>query len=466
MSMNGENGRRSGRLDSWKEIAQFFGRDERTVRRWEERRGLPVRRVPGGGKTTVYAFAEELQAWLNQSGVPVGTDETSAAPMAEPLDQDASPVFARADRTLPERVRTAGAAGHMRMALLIVSIIVVAALAATSWIPSTRARHTNSTAYNYYLKGEYSWQTRTSAGLTQAIVDFNKSIGADPNYARAWAGLADCYNLMPEYGAMPAAIAFPRAAGAARRALQLDNSLADAHRDIAFVDFWWSHNVAEAMREFRRSLELDPRSAQGHHWYATALGMIGDDRGALAQIGDAEELAPGSTAVLLDKGLLLADAGHFEEGLQILKQVEIAEPNIAQVHTYLSAVYHFLGNGHAALEEMQRSAALAHDTAGLAIAAAGEEGYRGGGVQEMVRRVAAEEQQLYDQGKLSPYALAQAYALLGERDRAFPLLTEAVDRRESRAMALRIERDFRSLHGDSRFAPLLAREGLPPVSTN
>jgi tetratricopeptide (TPR) repeat protein len=336
------------------------------------------------------------------------------------------------------------------------------------WIPTTHARfaHTNAVANNYYLKGEYSWQTRTPAGLAQAIADFNKSIEADPEFAPAYAGLADCYNLMPEYGGMTEAIAFPRAGAAARRALELDNTLAGAHRDLAFAEFWWTHDVAGAMREFRRAVELDPRSAQSHHWYATALGMIGNYREALAQIGYAEELAPGSTAILLDKGLLLADAGHLDEGLQILKQVETAQPGIAQVHTYVATVYHFQGNEHAALGEMRVSAELAHDKAGLAVAEAGEQGYRNGGIHEMTLRVAAKEQELYSEERWSPYPLAMTYALLGERDRAFPLLSEAIDRRESLAMGLRIERDFRSLHGDSRFAALLAREGLPPLSEN
>jgi hypothetical protein len=156
----------------------------------------------------------------------------------------------------------------------------------------------------------------------------------------------------------------------------------------------------------------------------------------------------------------------LEEGLQILNQVETAEPNIAQVHIYLSAVYHFEGNENAALEEMRRGAILTHDAAGLDITATAEQGYRSGGVREMVRRTAAEEQKLYDLGKFSPYLLAKAYVLSGERDRAFPLLAKAVDRRESLAMALRIERDLRGLHGDARFAALLAREGLPPLSAN
>ena len=460
MSMNSGGERENRRLDSWKEIAQFFGRDERTVRRWEERRGLPVRRVPGGGKTTVYAFVVDLETWLKQGGEAADSEEPSHTPAAE-ADRSTP-----GDRFFLERIRTAGATARWRVAPFVASLVIVAAAAATSWVRSTGAPHTNPIAYNYYLKGEYSWQTRTSAGLAQAIADFNKSIAADPGYAPAWAGLADCYNLMPEYGGMPAAIAFPRAGKAARRALELDNSLANAHRDMAYVDFWWTHDVTEAMREFRRSLELNPRSAQGHHWYATALEMTGDDRHALAEIGEAEDLAPGSTAVLLDKGLLLADAGHFDEGLQVLKQVEIAEPGIAKVHTYLSAIHHFKGDEHGALEEMRRSAELAHDGIGLAIAAAGEDGYRSGGVGEMGRRVAAEEQQLYDHGKLSPYLLAQTYAALGAPDRVFPLLSDAVNRRESNAMGLRIEWDFRKLRHDSRFAALLAREGLPPISAN
>jgi tetratricopeptide (TPR) repeat protein len=457
MTANGSNHRRAGRLDSWKEIAVFFGRDERTVRRWE-RRGLPVRRLPGGGKTTVFAYVGELEAWLAQSD-PAASAGTPGLPEPE------SP----APRLKAWFARYFAGSGRMRLAVVAVAILGIALTASGAWWMRQEPGHaasTSSRAYGFYSKGLYSWQTRTPAGLTQAIQDFNNAIAADPNFAPAWVGLADAYNMMPEYTAMPVSRAFPKALAAARRAVALDPDLADAHRALGFVEFWWSRDVAGAMAEFRRAVELDPRSAQTRHWYATALAMIGDSREALAQISTAEELAPGSTALLADKGLLLADAGRLDEAQQMLKQVETAEPDFAPVHSYLAAVYTFLNNGHAALQELGLYARLTHDPTKLAVTDAGEQGYRAGGVAEMNRRIAAKEQALYDQGKFAAFPLAIAYAPLGQREREFRLLEMAVNRHETLAMGLRIERTFLNLHGDPRFAALLAREGLPPLSEN
>ena len=449
MTANGSTHRPAERLDSWKEIAAFFGRDERTVRRWEQR-GLPVYRLPGGGKTTVYAFVSELEAWLRQDGPSATAD--SMFPDPGPGESAEPAIHAG-----PNLWRLAAVAATM--------LVVVLTASAAFWIHAApgHAASTNAKANALYLKGLYSWQTRTPAGLTQAIADFNGAIAADPHYAPAWVGLADAYNLMPEYAGMPGAIAFPKAQAAAQRAIALDGNLADAHRALGFADFWWSHDVARAMAEFRRAVALDPRSAQTRHWYATALAMTGDSREALVQIGDAEELAPGSTAIVADKGLLLADAGRLDEALQVLQQVETAEPGFAPVHAYLGAVYTLENKGAAALRERALCARLIHDQAELAVVDAGERGYKAGGAAEMTRRLAAKEQALHDQGKYSAFPVAMAYAALGERERALRLLGEAVERRESLAMGMRIERAFSNLHGDPRFAALLAREGLPPL---
>jgi tetratricopeptide (TPR) repeat protein len=452
MTANGSNHRAAERLDSWKEIASFFGRDERTVRRWEQR-GLPVYRLPGGGKTTVYAFVVELEAWLTDTQAAAD----SAAHGASPEDLAAGPAT-----DLPARQ----GAGPWRLAVIAVALFGLALAAYVAFSRHAEPGHgasTNATANGFYLKGLYSWQTRTPAGLTQAIGDFHRAIAADPHFAPAWVGLADAYSLMPEYAGMPAAIAFPKAQAAARHAIALDGNLADAHRALGFVDFWWSHDVADAMAEFRRAVTLDPRSAQTRHWYATALAMIGDTRAALAQIAAAEELAPGSTAIQADKGLLLSDAGRPDEALLVLRQVETAEPGFAPVHAYLGAVYTRQNDAAAALRERALCARLIHDQAELAVVDAGEEGYRAGGTAEMARRLAAKEQALHDVGKYAAFPVALAYAALGDRARELRLLEEAVEHRESLAMGMRIEPAFRNLHGDRRFAALLAREGLPPL---
>ena len=449
----------AGRINSWKEIAIFFGRDQRTVKRWEARRNLPVYRVPGGGKTTVYAYVSELEAWLKHD-----TSGDIGAP-----DADADVVGAGGAILASQhrhRSFSPGIIAFLRGPWGLGVVATVLLGVATWWIsmPIERVHTVNPVAYSFYVKGLYSWQTRTPAGLRQSIDDFNKSIKADAHFAPAYAGLADSYNLMSEYTNMPRSIAFPRAKKAAERAIELDDRLAAAHRALAFVHFWWLHDVSAAMREFKRALALDPHASQTHHWYANALGMTGNSRAALAEISYAEDLAPGSTAVLADKGILLVDAGRFDEAVQILKQVETAQPDFAPAHAYLAIVYRFLNDGPAALREMRIQAELKGDASGLAIVAAGEQGFKTGGIPAMRQQIARKEQELVDQGKFSPYLLAVTYSEAGDRSHVLSLLSRAVKQRDTLAMAIRIEPAFQKLHSDPQFAALVASEGLSVLS--
>src|SRR6185437_6095616 len=153
------------------------------------------------------------------------------------------------------------------------AVIIVAATAAAFaifWSGFRPDSHhaPSAEAEKFYRAGLYGWQSRTPAGLTEAVDDFTQAIVRDPQYAEAYAGLATCYNLLREYTAMPPDYAFPRAKAAAERAIALDPSLADGHLALAFADFWWAHDTKAARREFVRAVALAPQSATAHHWYA------------------------------------------------------------------------------------------------------------------------------------------------------------------------------------------------------
>jgi tetratricopeptide (TPR) repeat protein len=243
------------RLKTWKEIAAFFGRDERTMKRWEAMRGLPVRRVPKGVRSAVYAYEGELRAWLEADGA---ADSSEAATK-----------------------RSAVWFKGVVIAALALFVAAAGLLALKSpWrttVESDGTRHVPSAeAEKFYQAGLYGWHSRTPAGLNHAVDDFTQAIVHDPQYAKAYAGLANCYNLLREYTAMPPDYAFPRAKAAAERAIALDPSLPDAHTALAFVDFYWSHETAAARREFERAVILAPRNATAHHWYATFLMNLRD----------------------------------------------------------------------------------------------------------------------------------------------------------------------------------------------
>jgi hypothetical protein len=284
------------RLDTWKEIGAFFGRDERTVKRWETTRGLPVHRVPGGGRANVYANTDELVEWLKGKNVTVETDATSnvvasATAGAEagggpetfggPVNgAKASDIVGAGSVLLAGNVRQAEAGGVERrvgqrrttergdgaspvsrearyIAIAIVILATLAIVGVARRVSSARvgtkkaaaARVVDPEAEQFYLKGMYYFNKRTPETLNQAVDYFTQAVVRDPQYAEAYVGLADCYNLLREYTVMPASEAYPRAMAAAKRAIVLDDSLSGAHSSLAFVDFYWSWDVAGAQRE-------------------------------------------------------------------------------------------------------------------------------------------------------------------------------------------------------------------------
>ena len=198
-----------GRLNSWKSIGAFFERDERTVRRWEAERGLPVHRVPGAGRSSVYAYTSELAEWLKTSdgqsstaelGEVSATSSTISSP--HPTDSAPAPQLPRS-RNVSTLFLVAGS-----LILLLASPVayrkyISSRTAVASALPGV-AKAANPEARELYLQGLYHWNKRTPDDLHQALDDFTQSIVHDPNYAPAYAGLANCYNLLREYTLMPA----------------------------------------------------------------------------------------------------------------------------------------------------------------------------------------------------------------------------------------------------------------------
>jgi Tfp pilus assembly protein PilF len=225
-------------------------------------------------------------------------------------------------------------------------------------------------AADHYRAGLHAWQTRSPSGLGRAVAEFNAAIQRDPRYAQAYMGLANSYNLLPEFTLMAPAQAYAKAADAASRAIALAPSLAGAHAALAFADFYGRRDVASARREFSRAITLDPNDAIAHHWYATFLMTIGDFDAARVQIDRAAQLDPESAAILADKALILFYAGSARDAVTLLKQLETDQPQFASPHYYLSAIALMQGDDTDYLREMKLMADARHDAQGAALAAA------------------------------------------------------------------------------------------------
>jgi Tfp pilus assembly protein PilF len=433
------------RLDSWKEIAGFFGRDERTVKRWEKERGLPVHRLPGAGKAGVFAYTDELSNWLKPP---------------EPLNPATAAVPAGGPPPLREsRVRWATIAALASVALAVVAI-------ALNYPVGTRraaAHVTNPEAEDLYLKGRYYWNKRTPDDLNKAVDLFTQAIVHDPGYARAYAGLADTYNLLREFSLMPSNQAFSRSLAAARRAVELDGGLADAHNSLAFASFYGAWDFASAEREFQRAIELDPKYATAYHWYANALLCLGRPDEALAQIARARQLDPNSAPILADRGFILYGAGRAAEAIELLQEMASADPSFQSPHSYLAQISLIRGTYSDYLKEGRLRAGLAHDVDGLAVIAAGEQGWTAGGGRGLLEATLQEQKTLCSADRLPAYSVAQIAALLGRKAEALEYLHAALDKHEMLLVGLAIDPLFAGLRDEPRFREIVARVGLAGV---
>lgn len=323
--------------------------------------------------------------------------------------------------------------------------------------PQTAA---NAEAQDFYLKGRFYWNKRTPESLNQAVDAFTQAIIHDPNYAPAYMGLADCYNLLREYSAMPAREAYSRAFAAAKKAVELDEQSSSAHASLAFVTFYgmWDRNSAE--REFRRAIELGPNDAKAHHWYATFLQTIGRHEESLHEIERARELDPHSSAILADKGRLLWAAGRREESLQLLKQMEASEPEFVSPHRYLRFAYFETGDYGNYLAEIKKEALLTHDAATLAVAEAAAKGFASAGARGLLENQLREQKHFYEAGSLSAYWAAQTENLLGDTQKALSDLESCAQAHDDTLVLLEEDPIFRNLHESPAFQRLLGNLGL------
>jgi tetratricopeptide (TPR) repeat protein len=471
-------GKTEGRLESWKEIAVFFDRDEKTVRRWEKELGLPVHRLPGVSKGRVYAYAQELGEWSRKPRESKA--EVATEPDLELLESLPLPVVAPELPQTATREASSFSSIYIPVVALVLIILGLAgivfgfrsrgfSLATLGIVPRTASAHTsthrpNPEAERLYLEGRYYWNERTAAGFTRALDDFTQAIVLDPNDARAYAGLADTYNLIREYTAMPEDEAFPRAETAARKAIELDPNLAEAHRALAFPSFWWKRDVPTAKREFERAISLNPNDGTAHLWYANALIFIGDNAKAVVEINRAQELDPSSSSVRADKGKILYSAGRKDEALALLRQMKRNEPAFVSPHRYLAQIYFAEGDYPEYLLEAEEVARLVNRSDDLEQVKAEKKGFARDGSRGLFQSRLDVQKKLYQKEKIPVYALAQTSAMLGNKSEALQYLTTSRNRHESVIAGLGTDTALRNLYDEPAYRQLVAEVGFPPLN--
>jgi TolB-like protein/DNA-binding winged helix-turn-helix (wHTH) protein/Tfp pilus assembly protein PilF len=318
-------------------------------------------------------------------------------------------------------------------------------------------------AYELYLKGRYFWNKRNEAAYVKAIDFFDQAIARDPQYARAYSGLADAYALLGSWpnAGLPRRVAMPRAKEAALTALKLDDSLAESHASLAFVEMQYEWNWAASEQEFRRAIALNPNYATAHQWFAYWLMVQGHADDSIAEIELARKADPLSIIIRSDAVEMLCTAGRFDEAIAQAHEALEFDPNFRISRYFLGVAY---------IGKKMYPDALAEYQKGVAIDGNDEWSRVGlGRVYALLhdRRNAEKivQQLLQDSRRRGELALELAfiYAALGEKDRAFAWLDKAYQNREGGLMFLNTPPYFDAVRSDPRFTNLVRKMGLPPA---
>jgi TolB-like protein/Tfp pilus assembly protein PilF len=325
-----------------------------------------------------------------------------------------------------------------------------------------REKRVDPRAYEAYLRGRHHWNRRTADGVRRGIEYFQEAIDRDPAYAPAYAGLAQAYDTQGSYNFLPPGEAFSLARAAVSRALELDESLPEAH--VAWGGVLQSHlwDWAGAEAEFRRALELDPNLAGAHHWYADFLTGMGRTDEAITSARRAAELDPLNLAINMTLGAAYFYARRYEEAMEQQRKTLDLDPSFAPAHRSMGGALEQLGRYDEAIVEFRKGAALSDDLSAtsllahaLAVSGNTEEAWR---ILEDLEEAAARDQYV------SPYSLAAVYTGLGNTDRAFELLNRAYHSRDRGMASLWVAPRFDPLRADPRFTDLLRRMNFPGVS--
>lgn len=493
-------------IRGWKEIASYFGRDERTVKRWEKQRALPVRRIPGAGRANVYLLVSDAEAWLAGGNMPAAAlDEDHESDTGEPVAPLAAPHAAahlatsadvgpslpyvpaepagdpEALQTAPPFTPQAGVKlshrgpllAFLGLALLVLAAVLVReasfgradAMFARSLHSRRLANIPQTRANALYFEGIYFQEQRTPASLDHALRAFQEAAAEDPANARAHAGIATTYLLMREYGSMPQKDAYDKAQNAAQQAIALDPNLAEAHAALGFIAFFSSWDPRRATTEFESALHLDPDSALAHHWYGSMLTHQGLYAEALDQLNAAQQLEPTSAAILASRAYALGLSGHRDEAVEQLQPLVATDHDSSSAHRTLAAlslmepreIPRFLA-------EIQKFAEMRNDHDTLNRLTLASDAFQHGGEPAMWADMLQNERKLHPSPEQPTYFMVEAQAALGHQDAAIQDMFILAKHRDPDMIGIRIDPLLDPLRHNPSFKRIEAVVGLEPAS--
>jgi TolB-like protein/Flp pilus assembly protein TadD len=317
-----------------------------------------------------------------------------------------------------------------------------------------KAPTANPEAYELYLKGRFFWNKRTGTDLRKAIDYFNQAIAKDPNYALACVGLADSYLLLSSYAAVSPRESLPPARSALKKALELDDSLAEAHASFGLLATL-ELDLHGALEELKRAVDLKPNYATAHHWLALAHLTLAQFDSAISEAKRAIELDPLSLVINADTSWIYFSARRYDEAeAQVRKTLEI-DPQFFLAHYYLGEVFQFKGRLSEAIAEFQKAFDLNNDPYSLAMLG---QAYARNGQKDEAQKILARLNEEAKSHYVAPYALALVQIALGDKDRAIEELEHAYQEHETNYLfAIKVDPMLDDLRGDPRFEALVQK---------
>ncbi len=319
----------------------------------------------------------------------------------------------------------------------------------------------NPDAYLFYLRGRSSWNKRTGEGFTKAIDYFNQAIEKDSDYALAYVGLADCYTMLADYDWLSPTEAAKKAKAAITKALQIDDSIAEAHASLADVRRFFDWDWSGAEREYKRGIELNPNYVSAHQWYAEYLAAMGRHDEAIREMRRAEELDPLSVVIKSAAGWIFFFSHNYEVAIERCQRVIEMDPGYGEVYSQLRRAYEQKGMYREALAADEKLRAFKRKGSG------GLAGMRDFPATESpeeywrtILRLTQNDLQSPDHKNAAQFRMAEIFAQLGETDLAFEWLDKAYQEHSFWLPFLNVHPHLDPLRNDPRFQSLLARVGL------